>query len=131
MNSSMMNPRPLSLNILILFYLIATTLAIWRAISLQTLDMFSIASILVLIGILKPMSWSYLVLKIYVILQTLAVVAYGVVAMIAWQVTPDKLADSLNALPIPASLGVTLLISWLTLQYVIIFKSSTKSYLSQ
>lgn len=131
MNSSMTNPRPLSLNILIIFYILATTLAIWRAISVQTLDMFSIASILVLIGLLKPMSWSYLVLKVYVILQTLVVVAYGIVAIIAWQVTPDKLTDSLNALPISASLGVTLLISWLILQYVITFKSSTKSYLSQ
>lgn len=121
-------PRPLL--ILILLYLLLATGALWRAFASQSLDLFTLGILPVLAGLLLRTPWASLVLKIYLGLQTLGFAALGVVAFIAWRITPQDVKVEFmgqNIPMLPLILGIILLLAW---QYAVAFAGSTNAYLN-
>ncbi|ABO22303.1 hypothetical protein SHLO109777_12915 [Shewanella loihica] len=126
----MNRPSP-SILLLIALYIVIAILAGWRALDSQTLDLFTLGVIPVLIGLIARTSWASLVLKIYIGIQTLGFTALGATAVIAYQITPEdvKVVVRGQELPIWAiALVVTALLSF---QWYMAFSKGLKQYLPQ
>ncbi|QYJ90445.1 hypothetical protein [Shewanella halotolerans] len=126
----MNRPSP-SILLLIALYIVIAILAGWRALDSQTLDLFTLGVIPVIIGLIARTSWASLVLKIYIGIQTLGFTALGATAVIAYQITPEdvKVVVRGQELPIWAiALVVTALLSF---QWYMAFSKGMKKYLPQ
>lgn len=124
-------PRPpLLLSILICLYTLLAGAAIWRALATLSIDVFSLGVVPVLLGLIFRASWASLVLKIYIGLETLGLSALGIVAIIAYKVTPQDIENlsfmghSLS-IPLLAVVGIGLI----ALQIWIALHPSTCAYL--
>ncbi|WP_259394795.1 hypothetical protein [Shewanella sp. SR44-3] len=122
-------PAPLTL--LMALYALLGIAAIARAVTTQTVDMFSLGVIPVLIGLLWRASWASLVLKIYIGLETLGLSALGIVAIVAHYVSP-KTIENVRFMDLPISIPwvALLCVGLITAQVWVAFHSSTKAYLS-
>lgn len=97
----------------------------------QSLDVFTLGVLPVLVGILIRAPWSSLVLKIYIGMQTLGFSALGITAIIAYRITPEDVkvvvsGHNIPMLPLTVSIIVILLV-----QYWIAFSKVTSHYLTR
>lgn len=126
-----MSKPSLPLILLIGLYVVLSIAAFWRAVEIASLDLFSLGVVPVLIGILIRAPWSAVVLKIYVILQTLGLSALGVTAILAYQITPEDVKVVISGNEIPMLPLVCCIIALVVFQFSVAFSSRTKSYLSK
>ncbi|ARD20986.1 hypothetical protein [Shewanella japonica] len=127
--STVNNPLPRRLIILMAFYIFLSILALLRSYAIQGIDLFTIGVIPVLFGLVKRTHWASLVLKIYLAIQTLAMLALSTTAIIAYQITPEDVKVEFNgvSIPVPAiALSAVLILGY---QYWVAFSQKTTQYL--
>ncbi|MGI2204206.1 hypothetical protein ACROAH_09935 [Shewanella oncorhynchi] len=122
---------PKRLILLITLYCLFSIAALWRTVMTQSLDVFTLGVLPVLVGILIRAPWSSLVLKIYIGMQTLGFSALGITAIIAYRITPEDVkvvvsGHNIPMLPLTVSIIVILLV-----QYWIAFSKVTSHYLTR
>lgn len=124
--------RPhLAMLLLICLYLVTSVIAVWRTLATQSLDLFTIGVIPVVIGLLLRAEWAGLLLKIYIAIQTIAFSALGMTAVIAYQITPEEVKVVFKGQQISISLIVVVVSLLLLFQWWVALSKSTKAYLSR
>ncbi|MCG9739772.1 hypothetical protein L1D32_16530 [Shewanella insulae] len=126
----MNRPSP-SILLLIAFYILIAILAGWRALDSQTLDLFTLGVLPVLIGLIARTSWASLVLKIYIGIQTLGFTALGATAVIAYQITPEDVKVMVHGQELPIWAIALVVIVLLSFQWYMAFSKELKQYLPQ
>lgn len=124
----MKKPTP-ALSIIMLLYAIFAIIAIWRALSIQAIDLFSLGVIPVLVGLAMRTSWAGIAFKVYLFIQTLGLAALAGAAIIAYQVTPDDVKVVFNNQEIPVPLIAVSGVLLLAFQFWVAFSRTTKAYL--
>lgn len=117
--------------LLICLYLVISVIAVWRTLATQSLDLFTIGVIPVVIGLLLRAEWAGLLLKIYVAIQTLAFSALGMTAIIAYQITPEEVKVVFKGQQISIPLIAIVVTLLLLFQWWVAMSKSTKAYLSR
>jgi len=124
----MRKPTP-SLSIIMLLYAILAIVALWRAVSIQAIDLFSLGVIPVLLGLAMRTSWAGIAFKVYLFIQALGLAALAGTAIIAYQITPDEVKVVLNNQEIPVPLIAVSGLLLLAFQFWVAFSKTTKAYL--
>lgn len=117
--------------LLICLYLVTSVIAVWRTLATQSLDLFTIGVIPVVIGLLLRAEWAGLLLKIYIAIQTIAFSALGMTAVIAYQITPEEVKVVFKGQQISIPLIVVVVSLLLLFQWWVALSKSTKAYLSR
>ncbi len=128
--SHTMTRPPLPLLLLMLMYLLLAIVALWRAIDTQSMDLFSLGVIPVLIGMVLKAKWATVVLKVYIAIQALGFSALATTAILAYQISPEDVKVVVDGQSIPIPLIAAIAILLLAFQLFIAFSKSTKSYLT-
>lgn len=124
--------RPhLAMLLLICLYLVTSVIAVWRTLATQSLDLFTIGVIPVVIGLLLRAEWAGLLLKIYIAIQTIAFSALGMTAVIAYQITPEEVKVVFKGQQISIPLIIVVVSLLLLFQWWVALSKSTKAYLSR
>ncbi len=121
---------PFPLFLLIIAYVCVTIFAIIRSINIHAIDLFTLGVIPVIFGLVLRTSWAGIVFKLYLVIQTLGFVAFGITALVAYQITPEDVKVVLNDRLIPMQYLVPTIICALIFQYWVAFSSQTQNYLS-
>ncbi|WP_299790419.1 hypothetical protein [uncultured Shewanella sp.] len=124
----MKRPSP-ALFIIMFLYSILAIVAIYRAVSTQSVDLFSLGVIPVLVGLAMRTSWAGIAFKVYLFIQTLGLAALAGTAIIAYQVTPDDVKVVINNQEIPVPLIALLGVTLLGFQFWVAFSKKTNAYL--
>ncbi|RTR31192.1 hypothetical protein [Shewanella atlantica] len=124
----MKKPTP-ALSIIMLLYAIFAIIAIWRALSIQAIDLFSLGVIPVLVGLAMRTSWAGIAFKVYLFIQTLGLAALAGAAIIAYQITPEDVKVVINNQEIPVPLIAVSGVLLLAFQFWVAFSKTTKAYL--
>ncbi|RTR40513.1 hypothetical protein EKG38_00900 [Shewanella canadensis] len=124
----MKKPTP-ALSIIMLLYALLAIVALWRAVSIQAIDLFSLGVIPVLLGLAMRTSWAGIAFKVYLFIQTLGLAALAGTAIIAYQITPDEVKVVLNNQEIPVPLIAVSGLLLLAFQFWVAFSNTTKAYL--
>ncbi|WP_394147683.1 hypothetical protein [Shewanella atlantica] len=124
----MKRPSP-ALFIIMFLYSILAIVAIYRAVSTQSVDLFSLGVIPVLVGLAMRTSWAGIAFKVYLFIQTLGLAALAGTAIIAYQVTPDDVKVVINNQEIPVPLIALLGVTLLGFQFGVAFSKKTNAYL--
>lgn len=124
----MKKPTP-ALSIIMLLYAMLAIVALWRAVSIQAIDLFSLGVIPVLLGLAMRTSWAGIAFKVYLFIQTLGLAALAGTAIIAYQITPDEVKVVLNNQEIPVPLIAVSGLLLLAFQFWVAFSNTTKAYL--
>ncbi|MGS0727873.1 hypothetical protein ACVBKF_16885, partial [Shewanella sp. 0m-11] len=83
----------------------------------------------VLYGLIMRQFWAGVVLKIYLAIQTVALLALATAAVIAYQITPEDVKVVYNGQNIPIIGIVIAAIIAMTFQYWVAFSAKTRQYL--
>lgn len=121
---------PLPLLLLLVAYFFVAVFAIIRSINIHAIDLFTLGVIPVIVGLLLRTTWASIVFKLYLAIQTLGFVAFGITAVVAYQVTPEDVKVVLNNHIIPMQYLVPTIFCALIFQYWVAFSSKTRHYLS-
>lgn len=127
---SISHSMPKRLILLTALYCLFSIVALWRAITTRSFDLFTLGVLPVLVGILMRAPWSSLVLKIYLGMQTLGFSALGITAVIAYRITPEDVKVFFAGKQIPMLPLVIGIIAMLLVQYWAAFSKVTYQYLS-
>lgn len=126
-----MKMPPLALSILMGLYTLLAAIALYRAISIQAIDLFSLGVLPVLVGFALRAQWAGIIFKIYLAIQTLGLSALAGTAIIAYQISPEDVKVVIDgrdiSIPLIAVTGVLLL----SFQIYVAFAKSTKLYLQE
>ncbi|MBV7317540.1 hypothetical protein [Shewanella sp. NIFS-20-20] len=123
-----MKSYPWPITSLSICYFIAAILGISYAIISGNINLFSLGMIPVLAGIYLRADWGLLVLRVYIAIQGLAIIAFATTAVIAWQITPEDVIVQWHGTIIPLWLVASVAILTQILQWFVAFNSSTKVY---
>ena len=121
---------PVPLLLLIVAYFFVAVFAIIRSINIHSIDLFTLGVIPVIAGLLFRTTWASIVFKLYLAIQTLGFVAFGITAIVAYQVTPEDVKVVFNEHIIPMQYLVPTILFALIFQYWVAFSSKTKRYLT-
>ncbi|MDB2386437.1 hypothetical protein N9W21_03745 [Shewanella sp.] len=124
-----MKPTHPMLTALMCIYFLLAFAALWRTIMTQSYDLFTLGVFPVLYGLVMRRYWAAVVLKIYLAIQSLALLALGTAAIIAYQITPEDVKVMFQGYNIPISTIVIAAIVAMTFQYWVAFSPKTKHYL--
>ena len=124
-----MKKPPLALSILMFLYIILASVALFRAISIQSVDLFSLGVIPVLVGLILRSRWASIIFKVYLAIQTLGLSALGGTAIIAYQISPQDVKVIIDGHNIPVAAVAAIAIVLLTFQIYVALAGSTKQYL--
>lgn len=125
-----MKKPTLALSLIMILYAVLATIATWRAINIQVIDLFSFGVIPVLFGLLLRTSWAGIVFKVYLAIQTLGLTAFAGTTIIAYQISPQDVKVVFNNVEIPVPLIAAIASLTLVFQFWVAFSTSTKTYLS-
>ncbi|WP_299491341.1 hypothetical protein [uncultured Shewanella sp.] len=128
MNITFKKP-PLPLLLLLTLYLIVAIFAIIRSINIQAVDLFTLGVIPVIVGLVLRTPWASIIFKLYLAIQTLGFIAFGITALVAYQVTPEDVKVIFNDRLIPMQYLIPAIFCALTFQYWVAFSRQTKKYL--
>ncbi|WP_299009044.1 hypothetical protein [uncultured Shewanella sp.] len=128
MNISLKMP-PLPLLLLIIAYCFTAVFAIIRSLNIHSIDLFTLGVIPVIAGLLLRTTWAGIIFKLYLGIQTLGFTAFGITAVVAYQITPEDVKVVLNNQVIPMQYLVPSILFALIFQYWVAFSSKTKRYL--
>jgi hypothetical protein len=122
---------PMPLLLLMALYTLFAIAALVRAYVTQTVDMFSLGVIPVLIGLVLRAAWASLVLKIYIGLEALGLSALGIVAIVAHYVSP-KTIENVRFMDLPISIPwiAVLCLCLIVAQLWVALHPSTRAYLT-
>ncbi|WOT04765.1 hypothetical protein [Shewanella youngdeokensis] len=126
-----MKTPPPTLAVLIALYLLFAFAALWRTASALEFDLLTLGVFPVLYGLIKRCSWAGVVLKIYLAIQTVALMALATAAVIAYQITPEDVKVVFQGRNIPISAITFTAIVVMLFQYWVAFSQQTKNYLQQ
>ncbi|MCL1050100.1 hypothetical protein L2755_10740 [Shewanella abyssi] len=126
----MKKPHPI-LAILMFFYVLLAFAALWRTATTQSFDLFTLGVFPVLYGLVQRRFWAGVVLKIYLAIQTVALLALATAAVIAYQITPEDVKVVFQGRNIPISAIVITAFIAMSFQYWVAFSQKTKHYLKQ
>lgn len=126
----MKKPHPL-LAILMALYVLLAFAALWRTATTQTFDLFTLGVFPVLYGLILRRFWAEVLLKIYLVIQTVALLALATAAIIAYQITPEDVKVIFQGRDIPISAIVISALIAMSFQYSVAFSQKTKNYLKQ
>ncbi|MGS0682556.1 hypothetical protein ACVBIL_15510 [Shewanella sp. 125m-7] len=124
----MTKPHPL-LAILMFLYALLAVAAIWRTFTTQSFDLLTLGVFPVLYGLIMRQFWAAVVLKIYLAIQTVALLALATAAVIAYQITPEDVKVVYEGQNIPIGGIVIAAIIAMTFQYWVAFSAKTRQYL--
>lgn len=124
----MTKPHPL-LAILMFIYTLLAVAALWRTVSTQAFDLLTLGVFPVLYGLFMRRFWAGVVLKIYLAIQTVALLALATAAIIAYQITPEDVKVIVNGQNIPIGAIVVAALIAMTFQFWVAFSSKTRHYL--
>ena len=124
----MTKPHPL-LAILMFLYTLLAVAALWRTFTTQAFDLLTLGVFPVLYGLFMRRFWAGVVLKIYLTIQTVALLALATAAVIAYQITPEDVKVIFNGHNIPISAIVVAALIAMTFQFWVAFSPKTRSYL--
>ncbi len=125
----MTKPHPL-LAILMFIYGLVAIAALWRTFTTLNFDLLTLGVFPVLYGLITRQFWAAVVLKIYLAIQTVALLALATAAVIAYQITPEDVKVIYQGQNIPISTIVVTAIIIMGFQYWIAFSQKTKRYLT-
>lgn len=126
----MKKPHPM-LAVLMFIYALLAFAALWRTATTQSYDLFTLGVFPVLYGLIMRRYWAAVVLKIYLVIQTVALLALATAAVIAYQITPEDVKVIFQGRDIPISAIVISALVAMSFQYWIAFSQKTKDYLKQ
>ncbi|MEZ9197403.1 MULTISPECIES: hypothetical protein [unclassified Shewanella] len=126
----MKKPHPM-LAVLMFIYVLLAFAALWRTATTQSYDLFTLGVFPVLYGLIMRRYWAAVVLKIYLVIQTVALLALATAAVIAYQITPEDVKVIFQGRDIPISAIVISALVAMSFQYWIAFSQKTKDYLKQ
>lgn len=121
---------PLPLMLLFILYGLVAIFAIVRSINIHAVDLFTLGVIPVMAGLIIRSPWAGIVFKLYLVLQTLGFAAFGMTALIAYQLTPEDVKVIFNGHNIPMPYLIPTVCIALIFQYWIAFSRTTKNYLT-
>ncbi|GIU23663.1 hypothetical protein L2719_05110 [Shewanella schlegeliana] len=124
----MTKPHPL-LAILMFLYALLAVVALWRTLSTQAFDLLTLGVFPVLYGLIMRRFWAGVVLKIYLAIQTVALLALATAAIIAYQITPEDVVVIVRGQNIPISAIVVTALIVMTFQFWVAFSNKTRHYL--
>lgn len=124
----MTKPHPL-LAILMFLYALLAIAALWRTLSTQAFDLLTLGVFPVLYGLIMRRFWAGVVLKIYLAIQTVALLALATAAIIAYQITPEDVVVIVKGQNIPISAIVVAALTAMTFQFWVAFSPKTRLYL--
>ncbi|WP_076412072.1 hypothetical protein [Shewanella sp. UCD-KL12] len=124
-----MKKPPIALLILMILYSVLACIALFRAVSIQSVDLFSLGVIPVLIGLALRANWASIIFKVYLAIQTLGLSALAGTAIIAYQISPEdvKVVIDGHDIPVPAIAALAVLL--LSFQIYVALSNKTKHYL--
>ncbi|MCL1146492.1 hypothetical protein AB4298_14125 [Shewanella sp. 10N.261.52.F9] len=125
----MSKPHPL-LAIFMFIYALLAVAALWRTFTMQTFDLLTLGVFPVLYGLITRQFWAAVVLKIYLAIQTVALLALATAAVIAYQITPEDVKVIYQGRNIPISGIVVTAVIVMSFQYWIAFSHKTREYLN-
>ncbi|QDF65946.1 hypothetical protein FJQ87_03990 [Shewanella sp. SNU WT4] len=123
-----MKSYPWPIASLTICYLLAATLGMTYAITSANLNLFSLGMIPVLVGIYLRADWGLLLLRLYIAIQALAIMALATTAVIAWQINPKEVVVQWNGIVIPIGLVIASAIISQVLQWQVAFSASTRNF---
>ncbi|ABZ78354.1 conserved hypothetical protein [Shewanella halifaxensis HAW-EB4] len=124
----MTKPHPL-LAILMFLYTLLAVAALWRTFTTQAFDLLTLGVFPVLYGLILRKFWAGVVLKIYLAIQTVALLALATAAVIGYQITPEDVKVVYNGQNIPI-IGIVIAAAIImTFQFWVAFSSKTRLYL--
>lgn len=126
----MKKPHPMLAVLMFIYFLLAFA-ALWRTATTQSYDLFTLGVFPVLYGLIMRRYWAAVVLKIYLVIQTVALLALATAAVIAYQITPEDVKVIFQGRDIPISAIVISALVAMSFQYWIAFSQKTKDYLKQ
>lgn len=126
----MTKPHPL-LAILMFLYTLLAIAALWRTFTTQAFDLLTLGVFPVLYGLFMRQFWAGVVLKIYLTIQTVALLALATAAVIAYQITPEDVKVIVNGQNIPIGAIVVAALIAMTFQFWVAFSPKTRHYLQQ
>ncbi|GIU13717.1 MULTISPECIES: hypothetical protein [unclassified Shewanella] len=124
----MTKPHPL-LAILMFLYTLLAVAALWRTFTTQAFDLLTLGVFPVLYGLFMRRFWAGVVLKIYLTIQTVALLALATAAVIAYQITPEDVKVIVNGQNIPIGAIVVVALIAMTFQFWVAFSPKTRHYL--
>ncbi|WP_299805523.1 hypothetical protein [uncultured Shewanella sp.] len=124
----MTKPHPL-LAILMFIYTLLAVAALWRTFTTQAFDLLTLGVFPVLYGLFMRRFWAGVVLKIYLTIQTVALLALATAAVIAYQITPEDVKVIVNGQNIPIGAIVVAALIAMTFQFWVAFSPKTRHYL--
>ncbi|MCG9730262.1 hypothetical protein L1D44_10410 [Shewanella sp. Isolate13] len=124
----MTKPHPL-LAILMFLYALLAIAALWRTLSTQAFDLLTLGVFPVLYGLIMRRFWAGVVLKIYLAIQTVALLALATAAIIAYQITPEDVVVIVKGQNIPIVAIVVAALIAMTFQFWVAFSPKTRLYL--
>ncbi|WP_037410454.1 hypothetical protein [Shewanella fidelis] len=125
----MTKPHPL-LAFLMFIYALLAVAALWRTFTTQAFDLLTLGVLPVLYGLYTRQFWAGVVFKIYLAIQTVALLALATAAVIAYQITPEDVKVVYQGQNIPISALVALTILVMGFQYWVAFSQKTRLYLA-
>lgn len=125
----MTKPHPLLAFLMFIYGLVAIA-ALWRTFTTLNFDLLTLGVFPVLYGLITRQFWAAVVLKIYLAIQTVALLALATAAVIAYQITPEDVKVIYQGQNIPISGIVVTAIIVMSFQYWIAFSQKTKQYLT-
>ncbi|MCK8045852.1 hypothetical protein MSG37_13260 [Shewanella sp. 1CM18E] len=125
----MTKPHPL-LAFLMLIYAVLAVAALWRTFTMQTFDLLTLGVLPVLYGLYTRQFWAGVVFKIYLAIQTVALLALTTAAVIAYKITPEDVKVVYQGQNIPISGLVVLAIVVMSFQFWVAFSNKTRLYLA-
>lgn len=111
-------------------YALVAIAALWRTFTTLNFDLLTLGVFPVLYGLITRQFWAAVVLKIYLAIQTVALLALATAAVIAYQITPEDVKVIYQGQNIPISAIVAIAIVVMSFQYWIAFSHKTKQYLT-
>ncbi|MBR9727578.1 hypothetical protein ACFOD0_04575 [Shewanella intestini] len=121
---------PIRVYLLFTLYILLAVVSLWKAISFTSFDLLTIGVFPVIVGLVYKTRWARVVLFVYIILQSLGFIAMSVVAIIAYQITPEDVNIVVNDINIPILPLALSLLSIIIFQWWVVCTKPIKQYLA-
>lgn len=122
---------PIRMVLLFVLYSLIAVVALWRTFTFNGYDLLSIGVFPVMVGLWTKAQWAYVVWFFFLGLQTLGFIALSMVALIAYQITPEDVQlnfQGVDIAMIPLAICLMVLIIF---QWWVALSAKTKQHLQK
>ncbi|WP_394130243.1 hypothetical protein [Shewanella maritima] len=125
----MSTTMPVRMSFIFVLYTVLAIITLWRTATFSAYDLLSIAVFPVIIGLWIKAQWARVVWFMFIIIQSIGLIAMSVVALIAYQITPEDVKLTFMGINIPViPFGFTLL-ALIIFQWWVALSAVAKKYL--